>query len=85
MAYWTREHGPGKCRNGHDKDYPGDCVVCAAAKRARRNDARRGRRPVPKDLTFTEADVLADVAAMRARVAARRLRAARRRALGVAA
>lgn len=68
--YATRKYGPGFCRNGHKKDYAGDCRVCLDM----RNERKRASRGSRRELTITEADVQADVQAMRERVAARRAR-----------
>lgn len=82
QQYFTRKWGPGRCRNGHVKGYAGDCLVCLEARRLRKH-----KKSAPAYLVgLTEADVQADVEAMRLRVAERRRReAARRAALGRAA
>lgn len=75
QQYYTRKWGPGKCRNGHDKGYAGECAICVDARRVRKR-----KKPAPGTrVGLTEADVQRDVEAMRVRVALRRERLAVRR------
>lgn len=76
--YTTRKWGPGKCRNGHDKDYDGECTVCVAEREKRRSQRRKEAR---RRSSVALQQVEDDVRAMRQRVAERRAREQARRRL----